>query len=355
MTDLYLLSARNSCSAQDLIGQSYLSPDGDIAQRFLQANAFAKPTDRLMRGELYAIPGLGDGPRMEPGIIGKMVSQTNFATRNQRTEPAADEFNANFGWMKDLLTSDATKAGMETVAGTLEYFEKRAEKIATTFRQYKSTYDLTVKTQGFYQNSAAKSARAMLDRELQAQLTGITRSSFLDRPHTANIKDQLGISHKALKNQVKLGKNLKELEKIEAAAKKAQGISSHLKKGGTVLKIVSVGATVTEIGEEFATGGTKKGLMKTGEEGFGLAGSALGGKLGGAAGGWAAGAAMAAFGVGTGGLGFVAVAIGGVVVGSIAGGAVGEEAGKHVWGKWGDEIYTAGEDAFAYFKKLRTN
>lgn len=352
MTDFYLLSAERTCSAQSLAGESYRNAGEQATQQFLSANGFGKPTDRLMRGELYAVPSLAEGPKLEPGQIGQAIAKANFQTRNQRSEPAAQEFNANFAWMKELVASDGADAVMKTSEGTLEYFEKRADNIAGLLTEYKRSYETTARAGGsFLSPTAANSARHFIARDLQTEITGVTRRMFLERPHRAKLQDQLGISHKALQNQVNLGKNLKELEKIERAAVKARKLSSHLKRGGMVVKIASAGKTVADINQAFAAGGTRGGLMKTGEEASKAAGGLIGGRLGGAAGGWAAGAALAVFGVGTGGLGFVAVAIGGVVVGSIAGGAIGESVGEAAWGEWGNDVYTMGEDAFELLVK----
>lgn len=357
MTDFYLLAAERSCSAQSLVGQSYRAAGEQTAQQFLHANGFAKPGDRLMRGELFAVPSLAPGPQLEPGRVGQVIAKANFHTRNQRSEPAAQEFNANFGWLREMVGSDGADAALKTSEGTLAYFEKRADSIAGLLTQYKRSYEVTARSGGanFLNPGAANSARHFIARDLQTEITGVTRRMFLEKPHRSKLQDQLGISHKALKNQVNLGKNLKELEKIEQAAVKARKLSSHLKRGGMVVRIAGAGSTVADIHQAFEAGGARGGVMKTGQESFKAAGGLVGGRLGGAAGGWAAGAALAVFGVGTGGLGFVAVAIGGVVIGSIAGGAIGESVGDAAWGEWGNDIYTMGEDAFELLVKKRVD
>lgn len=352
MTDFYLLSAERTCSAQSLAGESYRNAGEQATQQFLSANGFARPTDRLMRGELYAVPSLAEGPRLEPARVGQAIGKANFETRNQRSEPAAQEFNANFSWLQELVASDGADAALKTTEGTLDYFEKRTGRIAGLLTEYKRSYDTTARAgANFLSPSAANSARHFIARDLQTEITGVTRRMFLERPHRAKLQDQLGISHKALQNQVNLGKNLKELEKIERAAIKSRKLASHLKRGGMVVKVASAGKTLVDINQAFEAGGTRGGLMKTGEEASKATGGLIGGRIGGAAGGWLAGAALGVFGVGTGGLGFVAVAIGGVVVGSIAGGAVGESLGEAAWGEWGNDIYTMGEDAFELLVK----
>jgi hypothetical protein len=346
VTDLYLLAADRTCSAQSLVEGAYRGPTKEAAAHFLQANAFAGPQDRLMRGELYAVPGLASGPRVEAGQVGRAVAKANYQTRNQRSEPAAAEFNANFHWLYEMIGSDEGKAAAKTAENTLDYFEKRTEKIVHLFEDYERAYKVSAGAGAdFLKGSAANSARRFVERDLQDQLTGVSRKMFLERPHRARLQDQLGISHKALKNQVKVGSNLKELDKVAQAAGKSRKLAGHLKKGGLLIKAVGLVSTGAEIKSAFDTGGRKAGSMKLGEESFKLAGSLAGGRVGGAVGGWAAGAAVAFFGVGTGGLGFVAIAIGGLVVGSMVGGEAGEVLGEMAWGEWGDGLYTIAEDS----------
>ncbi|MFL0357705.1 hypothetical protein ACI5KX_14675 [Erythrobacter sp. GH1-10] len=356
MTDFYLLAAQSTCSAKDLVGQSYHSADKEVSNRFLEANSFSKPTDRLMRGELYAVPSLVEGPRLEPGMVGKAVSRANFQTRNQRADPAPNEFNANFSWMKDVLTHDSTKSALITTEKALSVYEDRAAKIADLFEDYRKSYEATARLGAdFHKQSGEFYNRLFIERDIYKQL-GASRSAFIDNANRSGLKDQLGISHKALKNQVRLGKDLKELKKIEDVAGKARGISSHLKTGGKLVKIVSLGTTASEIYTEYDTYGGAAALDKAGEEGAGMAGSFVGGRVGAAAGGWLAGTAVVAFGVSTGGLGFVAITVGGVLTGTLAGSLGGEKLGKtaysgtkEVLGQWRDDLYTVRDDFFDFF------
>ncbi|NNE58296.1 MAG: hypothetical protein HKN36_09330 [Hellea sp.] len=352
MTDFYLLAAERTCSAKSLAAEAYRNPAEDTVKNFLKANSFKSHGDRMVRGELYAVPSLSEGPRLEPGQVGKAVSKTNFMVRNQRAKPAPEEFNANFHWLHDLVSSDRTKIGLTTAEGTMNYFGARADRIANLFEDYEAAYRVTALSgSDFLKGTAANSARHFIEKDLTHQLTGISRRMFLENPHRTSLKDQMGISHKSLRNQVKTGKDLSDLNAISNSAAKARGVTAHLRRGGYVVKAMSVGSTYLDVKSAFDTGGTEAGMMKAGEESFKLAGSVAGGSAGAMAGTWIAGGLITFFGVSTGGLGFVAIAVGGAVVGSVAGGAIGESLGDTAWGEWGDDIYTIGDEGVEYLQK----
>ena len=351
MSDFYLLAAERACSAETMLQEVYRHPDAAVRSRFLQYNDISSLSSRMMPGELMVVPSLTAGPTIEPARIGRSVRRANYVMRNSKSEPAAEQFNENFSWLRDVVGSEQFRTGAGITENTLDYFNMRAGRIADMFHEHRRSYEVAAIVPGksFLKHSAANSARHFIESDLKQQITGVTRKMFLPNPQRTRMKDQLGISHKALKNQIKTGKNLKELDKISDVAAKAQKLSEQLKKGAFVMKVVSVGSTVIEVNSVYQTQGTRAGNMKVGREVSKAAGSAVFGRLGGAGGGFIAGAALVAFGIGTGGLGPAAIAIGGVVVGSIVGGKVGEEVGDSVWDAWGNDIYSAGEDFFDVF------
>lgn len=353
MSDFYLLAAERACSVDTMVRDLYRNPDSEVFDRFLRYNGIESPSARLMPGELLIIPSLVAGQQLEPERVGRSVRRANYMMRNSKAEPAAETFNENFTWLRGVLGSEEFRAGAGITENTLDYFGRRADRIADMFGEYRRSYEAAARTPGksFIKHSAANSARHFIESDLRQQITGISRDIFLPNPNRTHVQDQLGISHKALKNQIRTGRNLKELDKISDTAAKVQKLSEQLKRGAYVMKIVSAGSTVIEVNSVYANSGTRAGNMKVGREVSKFAGSAIGGRLGGAAGGFVAGGALVAFGIGTGGLGPAAIAIGGIVVGSVMGGAIGGEVGDSVWDTWGNGIYTAGEDYFDIFDK----
>ena len=351
MSDFYLLAAERACSAETMVREVYRDPNSAVRSRFLEYNGITSLSSRMMPGELLVVPSLTAGPTLEPARVGRSVRKANYVMRNSKAEPAAEQFNENFSWLRDVVGGEDFRTGAKIGENTLTYFNMRAGRIADMFHEHRRAYEIGARSPGksFLKHSAANSARHFIESDLKQQITGISRKMFLPNPHRTRMKDQLGISHKALKNQITTGKNLKELDKISEVVGKAQKLSESLKKGAFVMKVVSVGSTVIEVNSVYDKQGTRAGNMKVGREVTKAAGSALGGRLGGAGGGFIAGAALVAFGIGTGGLGPAAIAIGGVVVGSIVGGKIGEDVGDSAWDAWGNDIYTAGEDFFDVF------
>lgn len=341
MTDFYLLAAERACSVDTMVKEAYREPDPAAVQNFLRYNGISSLADRIAPGELLIVPSLTDGPRLEPEKVGKSMRQANYVMRNSMAEPAAMEFNGTFNWVRDLVTSEAVGTGSEVAENTLKYFEGRANRIADTLGEYRRNYEVAARAKGksFVKHSAANSARFFIERDLQSQITGVSRKLFYSNPPRTRMKDQIGISHKALKNEVRVGSNLKELDKISDTAAKAQKLAAKLKNGALVFKVVSLGATANEVHTVYKKSGSRAGNMRVGRE--------VSGAIGGGVGGWAASALLVAFGVGTGGLGIAAIAVGGVIVGGIVGGAAGEAA----WDEWGNDVYTAGESAFDFLEK----
>lgn len=341
MTDFYLLAAERACSVDTMLKEAYRNPGPETVQNFLRFNGIASPSERVMPGELLIVPSLAEGPKLAPEQVGRSIRRANYVTRNSMAEPAAAEFNANFSWVRDLVVSNDFDTGAGVAENTLTYFSERANRIADTLGEYRRNYEIAARSPGksFTKHSAANSARFFIERDLRGQITGLSQKMFLASPQRSRMKDMIGISHKALKNDVRVGSNLKELDKISEAAAKAQKLAAKLKNGALVFKIVSLGATGKEVHDTYQRHGSRAGNMRVGREVTSV--------LGGSVGGWAAGALVVAFGVGTGGLGPAAIAIGGVIVGGIAGGAAGEMA----WDEWGNDIYSAGENAFDFLEK----
>lgn len=354
MPSLSLLAAERSCSAQTLMNETFRVQNKDTIDQFLRANNFTSPTDRIGRGQMFAAP-LGDSwhPALEAQLA-KDLARSNFAIRHQPQAPAAEEFNANFSWLESLL-SDGTagKIASETADGTREYFERRTAEIAKMFRNYENSYRDSLKLGGDFSKGAAASARTFIKRDLDSQLTGVSRKAFLPNPHHSNLKKALNLSHKAARNVRKVGAAEKEIAKIVQAGDKATRAAGYLKKAGWVGKVISIGSASLDVKETYQQQGSQAARMHAGKElskfGGSYGGSIAGAKLGGMAG---AGLAVA-FGVGTGGLGFVALAVGGAVVGSVGGGMTGEFIAENAWEKFGDDIYAFGEDMLSIFEKRR--
>ncbi|HMO74232.1 MAG TPA: hypothetical protein PKD99_12620 [Sphingopyxis sp.] len=352
MTSLSLLAAERSCSADSLLNEAYRYNDPETVSRFLSTNNFGSVTDRIGRGELYAVPAGPSWRPMNEAEMAKQLKRSNYAIRHQPTEPAAEEFNRNFVWLNDLLGEDSVLPAIGKVGeGTAEYFEKRTSEIAKTFRNLESNYRTSLSMGGDFSKGASSSARSFIMRDLDSQLTGISRRMFLERPHRTDIKASMNLSHKSMRNSVKTGGRVKDIEKIAAVGEKATRAASHLRRLGYIGKVLTFGESMNNINQAYETRGDRAGRMQIGSEISKTGASVAGGALGGAALGWAGAAAAVAFGVGTGGLGFVALAIGGAVVGSVIGGGAGEIAGEQIWDSFGDDVYAFGEDLFSTSQK----
>lgn len=352
MPSISLLAADRSCSANSLMNEAYRYNDPETVSRFLSTNSFSTLNDRIGRGELFAVPAGPSWRPMSEAEMAKQLKKTNYAIRHQPKAPAAEEFNANFVWLNDLLGEDSALPTIGKIGeGTAEYFEKRTDHIAKTFRSLESNYSRTVAMGGDFNKGASASARAFIMRDLESQLTGVSRRMFLERPHAKNAKDMLNLSHKSMRSNIKTGGTIKDIQKIGAIGAKASSAAGHLRRLGYVGKILSVGESVNKINQAYEKQGDRAGRMQIGSEVSKTGVSMAGGAMGGAALGWAGGALAVAFGVGTGGLGFVALAIGGAVIGSVVGSGAGEIAGEQIWDNFGDDVYAFGEDLFSVSQK----
>lgn len=350
MPSLSLLAAERSCSAQTLMNETFRVQNKETIDRFLRANNFTSPTDRIGRGQMFAAP-LGDNWHpSQQAQLAKDLARSNFAIRHQPKAPAAEEFNANFSWLESLFSADtAGEIATQASKDTLEYFEKHSEDIAKMLRNYEASYRESLKLGGDFSKGAAASARTFIKRDIESQLNTVSRKMFLPAPHHSDLKKALNLSHKAAKNVRKVGAAEKEIAKIVKAGDKATRAAGYLKGAGIIGKVASFGATIQNVNETYEMQGRRAGHMEVAKELSKTGGSWAGGKMGGAAGLALAGV----FGVSTGGLGFVAFAVGGAVIGSVGGGLVVEAVAGQALEHFGDDIYAFGEDVFSFFEKHR--
>jgi hypothetical protein len=324
----YFQLVEHPIQAGDIANIVYLDPSRDSVKQFEQLNAISKPSDMLYPGHFILVPSL-DGLHDDDVPGARAISEVcNFEARHAvgRADPRL--LNENFTLL-DVISSNKSEIATTSkiMKASSEYAKSQLKEIEKTFGKLNETYKLALSKRINLSSNEFSRLRAPVEAQLRSQMVGLSKSSILKRAEVPSMKDALGISHRSLMKSFRASGSAGDVKEITRAVSRTKDLSAVAGKVGKVAKVLSIGTAVATTATDFRDKGATEGFRTMSREAGGIAGGTAGGTYGASLGGTAATAALLAFGVGTGGLGFVAIGIG-VAAGAVIGGYVGSEAGK---------------------------
>jgi len=340
MTDTaYFQLLEHPLSARDAPGRLYCSPGDDTAALFRQVNGL-RGNEMLYPGHFLLTPSLdGISPQGISGLQ-SMSQQVNYLQRNSAAPSDPRAFNNDFDMLAMLSGNSDTldKAG-NAFGGVSEYLTRRIKLIERDFKQLERTYDYAT-SHGIKLNSPQfKALRRPIEEALKEQLRGLEKSKILRNAYASSMKDAVGISHKSIRNSVRINGNPAKIKPIAQTIDRAKNFSkTKLGKFGWIGTILTISSTVPAIVDDYKKEGLRGGLNATAREAVGVGGGILAGEAAASA----ATAAMLLFGVGTGGVGFIVIGLGAAAAGMLAG-SMGQEYAKEGYDKMRPMVSKGGE------------
>lgn len=305
--DFFFQSVEYPINGKQLASQIYQNPNGDIDKTFRAINGLADPNCTLYPGHFLLVPpahGVNEQTLGGMKKLPQIVNQGGGAGMNsQQAQLVNKEFDiVNFLAENVRLGKEEAKS---IFGGSVTYLKTRADIIAKDLGRleeiYKKVSDKEIKL--------GSPEMQKIQASLKQQINGIAKKAILANDGSGSMMKNLGIKHSDALKQLRSNGNSGQIMQIGEAIKKTNSLGSKLKALGTAGKVLSFGASVEAIREEFSSQGSQAGFRKMGKESSGFLGSMGGGVLGAKAGGALATGALLAFGVGTGGLGFAVVGL----------------------------------------------
>jgi hypothetical protein len=302
----------------------YKSPDAGTIKAFNSVNGFGKPNETIYPGQLLLVPSLDGLSDQSAGSFQQIPQIVNYTSRNATSPVDAAVFNKDFSLLTPMANSDQLS---NYFGGVSDYMNVRLKMVTSDFKKLEAAYQTAKVKKINLSSNEFRAMRSPIEQSLKQQLTGFSKSAILRRANAPSMKDALGISHHSLSKQFRASGNVGEVKQISQAISKTANLTKVAKKLGTVGVVLSYGSIVPTIVNTYKTEGLDPAMKTLGRESAGFLGGLGGGVAGAEIGGGAAAAAILAFGVGTGGLGFVAVGLA-AVAGGVIGSTLGSEAGK---------------------------
>lgn len=314
----------------------YRSPDKETSQRFTDINGLTSSKQTLYPGHFLVVPSTEGMSEQARGGISKLPEAANHAIRHGPVPLDKSSVNDSFHLLDPLSASDLAKWTSKAAKAGSKYYGYQLKEIQSTLTDYHKLYLAQARegslrnTRNIFNVQNFSSIRRSMETRLQSQLVGLQKP-ILGTGAGSSIRDSLGISHKSLTHQIKISGAPEEIEEIAETVGRVNKMAKWAERAGRFGKYLGmVPGTIKTYGS-FRDEGATSGFRTMAKKAAGVAYGIQGGVAGAAAGELAATAAVIAFGVGTGGLGLVAIGAG-IVVGAAIGGYAGSEIGKYAIG-----------------------